>query len=115
MSLNCALVDLVLESLAGMEVQRIVSITISAGELSGVALDALRFSFPAAAAGTLLQGAGLNIETEAVTIYCPACDSVGPPVSLQDFRCLTCGQVSAALRSGEHLILKSIELETQDP
>lgn len=115
MSLSCAMVDSVLESLAGMRVSRVVSITVSAGELSGVAHDALRFSFPLAAAGTILEGVELKIETEAVTVYCPACESIGPPVSLQKFRCVQCGRPTAHLRSGEHLLLQSIELETPDP
>ncbi|MBY0502444.1 MAG: hydrogenase maturation nickel metallochaperone HypA [Bryobacteraceae bacterium] len=114
LSLSYAMVDTVLESLVGMNVRRIVSVTVSAGELSGVSADALRFSFPIAAAGTLVEGVELKVESAPVTVYCGACDAIAPLASLQQFCCPTCGRPSADVRGGQHLVLQSIELEAEE-
>ena len=111
LSLSYATVETVLESIAELRVNRVKSISMIAGELSGVALDAFRFSFPIAAEGTQLEGCELQIKTEPVTVFCPACNSIGALCSIYSFRCPKCGEPTGDIRSGQQFAIQSIEIE----
>lgn len=114
LSLSYATVESVLESIANLNASRVISLTLVAGELSGVSIEAFRFSFPIAAAGTILEGVDLILNKEPVRIYCAACDEISALVSIQSFRCPACGRPSGDIRSGEDFIIQSIELETAE-
>ena len=114
LSLSYATVESALESIAELNPTSVTSITLRIGAFSGVAIEALRFSFPLAAAGTLLETANLIIEIEPVTVYCPACDRTATLESIQDFRCPICHQPTADIRAGNQLIIQSIEVETAE-
>ena len=114
LSLSYATVESVLESVASLNASRVISLTLVAGELSGVSIEAFRFSFPIAAAGTILEDTTLIINSEPVRIFCAACDQVSPLASIQSFRCPLCGLASGDIRSGEDFIIQSIEIETAE-
>ena len=111
LSLSYATVDLVLESIADCGAKRVKTVSVIAGELSGVAVEAFRFSFPIAAEGTLLEGCDLNLEVEPVTVFCPACNEIRKLESIYSFRCATCGTPTSDIRSGKQFSLRSIEIE----
>jgi hydrogenase nickel incorporation protein HypA/HybF len=80
------------------------------GRLSGVAKEALRFSFDLAAEGTACDGAVLDIEDVSVSVLCPRCDA---PRELPDdwrFVCPTCGTPTPSILSGRELELVSVEI-----
>lgn len=114
LSLSYATVESVLESIANLDACRVVSLTLSAGELSGVSIEAFRFSFPIAAAGTILEDAELIINSEPVSVFCRECNQTSPLVSIQSFRCPLCGLPSGDIRSGEDFLIQSIEIETAE-
>jgi hydrogenase nickel incorporation protein HypA/HybF len=114
LSLSYATVESALESIGGLDAGRVVSITLSIGAFSGVAVDAFRFSFPLAAAGTLLENAELRIEEEPVSVYCGRCEAVCELRSIRDFRCPRCGEPTADVRGGTELLIQSIEVETNE-
>jgi hydrogenase nickel incorporation protein HypA/HybF len=80
------------------------------GELSGIAVEAFRFSFPIAAEGTLWEGCDLQVEVEPVTLFCPPCKAIGKLESIYSFRCPSYGTPTADVRSGKELSLRSTEL-----
>ncbi len=112
LSLSYATVESVVESVAELEATRVISITLLAGELSGVLIEAFRFSFPIAAAGTILEDAALVIQNERVTIYCSGCNAIERLASIQSSCCPRCGQPSGDVRSGQDFTIQSIEIET---
>ena len=114
LSLSYATVESVLESVASLNASRVISLTLVAGELSGVSIEAFRFSFPIAAAGTILEDTNLIINSEPVRIFCSACDQTSALASIQNFRCPLCGLASGDIRSGEDFIIQSIEIETAE-
>ncbi len=114
LSLSYAIVESALESLAGQPVAAVRKVVLAVGELSGVALDALRFSFPLAAAGTPLAGAELVIQSVPPAVYCPACELTLPLASVQHFVCPRCSAPTADLRQGQELILQSLEVDFAD-
>ncbi len=115
LSLSYATVEIALESVRHIDgVSRIKSITLRNGELSGVAADAFRFSFPLAAAGTLLQDAELFFESEPVTVYCKSCDASGPLADLRRFRCPRCDKPTGDVRGGKEFCIQSLEVEVSE-
>jgi hydrogenase nickel incorporation protein HypA/HybF len=88
---------------------RITVISLRVGELAGVEVEALRFAFPVAMAGTIAAGAELRIESEAAECHCPNCDAPFPaPHGCCD--CPRCGAISRQLLCGRHLRLLSLEV-----
>jgi hydrogenase nickel incorporation protein HypA/HybF len=114
LSLSYALVDSVLDSLSHLRVRRVESVHLIIGELSGVAVEAFCFSFPIAAAGTLLESAELKIEIDPVSVYCQACGQTGRLACLQRFCCPSCGAATADLRSGQQCLIQSIEADIDE-
>lgn len=115
LSLSYATVEIALESIRHMDgVSRIKSLTLRNGDLSGVAVDAFRFSFPVAAAGTLLQDAELFFESEPVTVYCKWCDATGPLADIRRFCCPRCGRPTGDVRGGREFCIQSLEVEVPE-
>ena len=90
---------------------RVKVVYLRLGALAGVVEDALRFGFPVAAVGTLVEGAELRIEPVAVQVQCDHCAAprtLTPPYA---FRCPVCGQPAVKLVQGRELQIESIEIE----
>lgn len=90
---------------------KVTAVHLRLGAMAGVVEDALRFSFPLAAAGTLVEGAELTVETVPVRIFCTACDAeraLPPPFA---FRCPVCATPAARLIQGREIQLDAIEIE----
>lgn len=89
---------------------RVTAVVVRVGDLSGVSVDALRFAYDVAAAGTMLEGSRLEARRVAVTVRCPRCGDVELP-GVQSFRCPACGTPTGDLRAGRELELESLEVE----
>ena len=62
LSIAVALVDLACEEVDRRQLRHVEALHLRMGSLSGIARDALLFSFDVAAAGTLIEGASLKVE-----------------------------------------------------
>lgn len=100
-----------LEALAGCQVESVSEVRLAIGELSGVTVEALEFSFPIAAAGTPVETARLVIRRVPVSVYCSVCEATGQLESIQYFRCPTCGTPTGDIRAGKELNIEAIEYE----
>ena len=91
----------------------VTGIVVAVGPLSGVEGSLLARAFEVARAGTIAEGAELAIETMPVVVFCEACgiDTVVKPNALL---CRGCGTWRVRLRSGDELLLKSLELTRAD-
>ena len=87
------------------------SVHLRLGALAGVAEDALRFSFPLAAAGTLVEGAALVIEPVAVQAFCEQCAAPQKLDAPFELCCPICGQPLFTLLQGRELQVDTIEIE----
>ena len=90
---------------------KVIAVHLRLGAMAGVVEDALRFSFPLASAGTLVEGAGLVVESVPARIFCAACreeHTLAPPF---DFRCPVCATPAARLIQGREIQLDAIEIE----
>ena len=109
LSLCRQIVKLVETELADRPAQQVKTVRLEIGDLAGIELDALRFSFPIAARGTQLAGAALAIDTIAGQAHCQRCD--------QDIRlakrydpCPQCQQYDYDIIRGDNMRVMQVEL-----
>ena len=88
--------------------ERVGRVALEIGRLSGVVPDAVRFCFEICAAGTILDGAALEIREIQGLARCDAC---GAQVEL-DFPAgvCACGSPELAIVSGRELRIKEVEV-----
>ena len=81
------------------------------GALSGVAKDALLFSYEVACQDTPLEGSKLIIEDIPVAVFCPQCKEKRVLASMQSFTCPECGTPSGQVLQGKELEVFALEVE----
>jgi hydrogenase nickel incorporation protein HypA/HybF len=87
---------------------RVHGVRLEVGRLSGVSADALRVCFEMAAAGTGLDGAGLQIDEPDGRGECAACGSSFDVPDL--IRLCPCGSADVRILAGEELRILSVEV-----
>lgn len=111
LSIVAAIVQQVEEVLDKSVHNRVLSITLSIGDLSGVEPTALEQAFPLVAEGTRLDGAQLIIERVEPEVKCRSCGNK----SLADFPlpvCAKCNGKDLEITGGREMIIKAIEVES---
>lgn len=99
--------------LAAVGAEAVESVEAQVGALSGVAPSSLQLGWEVATAGTPLQGASLRVVSVPTSVYCATCEKVvEPDVGLC---CPECGELSADVRSGHELDVRSVRLRAADP
>lgn len=91
--------------------QRVVSVTLEVGRLSGLLPESIRFCFDVCSKGTALEGAQLNIVEPAGRGHCSAC-SADTPLSAPLGRCPRCGEPTLQVVAGTELKIKQMETES---
>lgn len=102
-----------MESLVGtvvdeVEADTVLAVRLEVGRLAGVDTDALRFCFDVCAAGTLLEGATLEIIDHPGRGRCRVCNA---ELSLEavPFSC-PCGSFDVSIVSGQELRIFDVEV-----
>lgn len=102
--------DQVLEQARQAGAGRVHAIRLRIGVLSGVVPDALQFAFEALAAGTLAEGALLNIENVPARFWCATCGHEFEAAQMFA-ECPDCHRPSGKLRAGREMELTSMEVD----
>ncbi len=102
--------DMALEQTKAAGAQRLFTLTLRVGALSGTVADALQFAFEGLTPGTPAEGARLVIETVPARFGCQRCQRDFESESLLA-ECPSCGSISHDLRSGRELEIASLEIE----
>jgi len=89
---------------------RVIRIVVAIGPLSGVEVPLLERAFTVARAGTIACSALLETETIPVAVWCESCHAE-TPAAANRLLCGKCGDWKVQLKSGDELLLKSVELE----
>jgi hydrogenase nickel incorporation protein HypA/HybF len=110
LSIACELVDVVEESARAAGALSVRSVHLRLGALAGVEVEALRIGYATAIAGTLLDGARLEIEEAPIRGWCPHCDCERTPVDPQWLACSCCFSPLQALTGGREIEVVAIEL-----
>ena len=92
---------------------RVTRIVLQIGPLSGVEPRLLCDAFPIAAAGSLAEGAVLQVESMPIRVECSQCGAQSEATANR-LICGACGDWRTRLLSGEELILQSVELERSE-
>lgn len=90
---------------------RVTRISVAVGPLSGVEAQLLERAFTIARAGTIAADAVLDAATTEVRVWCAAC-VLETAAATNRLVCARCGDWHVELRSGDQLLLTSVELET---
>ncbi len=91
---------------------RVVSITMDIGPLSGVVADSFRFGFEILAQeDDLVRDATLVINTTTVTYRCTGCDATQQTRGDKPDNCPACGELFLLAEGGDELILNRVEME----
>ena len=108
LSIAQGIVTLVDEAARG---RRIACVNIEIGVMSGIAPDAVAFSFDLVTEGTRAEGARLNIIEIPATARCEDCGLEFPIADL--LTACSCGSFRRTLLRGDELNVRSIELEPE--
>ncbi|MBI2739004.1 MAG: hydrogenase maturation nickel metallochaperone HypA [Rhodospirillales bacterium] len=93
--------------------ERVLSVTVRVGPLSGVDSGLLTRAFKVARQGTVASGARLCIDRAAVMLECRQCGRCTTGRTGR-FRCGFCGARDVDVTAGEELVLQTLELETTE-
>lgn len=109
LSLCHALMDELERTAAAHGAKRVSRVLLRLGPLSGAEASLLKSAFPIAAAGTLAEGAELEIEAQPIRIRCRSCGTESDATANR-LLCGTCGDWNTTLVSGDELLLASVDL-----
>lgn len=88
-------------------------VQLSIGPLSGVEPALLAQAFPLAQAGTLAEGAALELESLPIRVRCRSCHAESDATANR-LLCGACGDWQTTIISGDELLLTRVELITED-
>jgi hydrogenase nickel incorporation protein HypA/HybF len=90
---------------------RVYAIHLKLGLLSGVAKDALIFSYNLACEGTPFEESRLVIDEVPVVVFCPECRAERHLDSIQHFCCAVCGSPTPDVVRGRELEIAGLEMD----
>ncbi|MCX8053844.1 MAG: hydrogenase maturation nickel metallochaperone HypA [Armatimonadetes bacterium] len=90
--------------------KKILAVRAKIGEFTAVVPESLRFCFDAVTAGTIAEGATLDIEEIPLAAECAVCRKPFVPDKVR-FSCPECGGREVEITSGRELDVESMEVE----
>ena len=113
-SLACALVRTAEEEARRRGAARVHGISVTVGFLTGIVPELLNRAYEMARVGTALEGAPLEVTVEPVLAKCPSCAAES---RFEGFAlvCPACGEPGLEVLSGDDILLRGMDLETEGP
>ncbi len=110
LSVALGLLEGVEETAARQGIERIAAIHVRVGALSGIAPDALLFSWELATEDSIAAGSALRIETVPLAVFCERCAAEREPRAATGLICPDCGSACATIVRGRELQLVAMEV-----
>lgn len=110
MSVAMSVAQIAVERAREEGAERVLSVTVEVGELSGIMPEALEFCYEAAVRGGLAEGSGLVVKRIPALALCGECGETFAPDE-RIFVCPKCEGFTAELKTGEELAVIEIEVE----
>lgn len=110
LSVALSLLDGVRETAARDRIERVLAVHVRVGALSGIAPEALRFSWELASAGTVAAESMLRIEDVPLVVFCERCAAERAPRPATGLVCPDCGSACPAILHGRELELVAMEV-----
>ena len=104
------ILDTVIPEVKKYDVEKILSIRLKIGELSGIVQSCVHEYFGIAAKGTIAEGAKIIIEKTPIRITCSDCGYEGE-IRKGTYACPKCGSPKFRIVSGREYFVDSVEAE----
>ncbi|MCL5026683.1 MAG: hydrogenase maturation nickel metallochaperone HypA [Chloroflexi bacterium] len=110
LSVTQSMLELALAKAREAGAERITSLSLVVGDLTGVAEECARFYFDFVARDTIAEGATIAFRGVPAQARCRDCSTTYAPDDTI-WACPACGSVSAEIVAGRELLLESIEVD----
>jgi hydrogenase nickel incorporation protein HypA/HybF len=110
LSVALGLIEGIQESASRDGFERVLAVHVRVGALSGIAPDALRFSWKLASAGTLASDSTLEIEDVPLVVFCEYCEDERTPHPGSGLLCPQCARACTTIVHGRELQLVAVEV-----
>jgi hydrogenase nickel incorporation protein HypA/HybF len=110
LSVALGLIEGIQDSASRNGFDRVMCVYVRVGALSGIAPDALRFSWSLASAGTLAENSTLEIEDVPLVVFCEYCEAEREPQPGHGLICPECRNVAPTIVQGRDLQLVAVEV-----
>ncbi len=110
MSLCESVLQILEENAKRQEFDAVKTVWLEIGELSGVEVEAMRFSFDVVTRGTLADHARLEIIAVPGEAWCMQCSKRVPVMQRFD-ACPDCGSYQLQVTAGDEMKIKELEVE----
>lgn len=104
------ILDVIIPEVKKHHAEKILSIKLKIGEMSGVVPECIHEYFGVASKGTIAEGAKVIIEKTPVMITCPDCGYSGE-IRKGMHECPSCGSLRFRITSGSEYFIDSVEAE----
>lgn len=104
------IIDIVSQEAQARRFTRVLAVTLSVGEYSGVVSECLEEFFPIAAAGTPAEGAALEFTVPESEFSCLDCGYTGS-VERKRACCPQCGSAALRMTRGREFYVESLKVE----
>ena len=105
-----SIVDIAEKTAREQNAEKVLSVTVEIGELSGVVADAVEFCFEACIQQSFLEGSRLIIKRIPGLGRCDECKAE-VKIDNMTFNCSACGSYALQRLQGEELAIKEVEIE----
>jgi len=110
MALMEGLLDLIRGAAREQGFTHVARVVLEVGRLSGVEAEAMRFAFDVGTAGTVAEGALLEIEETEGAGRCLSCGRESPVQAFYD-PCPACGDVPLVVTAGRDMRLRYLDVD----
>jgi hydrogenase nickel incorporation protein HypA/HybF len=111
LAITQSILEIVLRHAEGAGAQRVLSINLVIGELTGFVDDSIQFYFDFMSKDTPAQDARLNFERIAPRARCQQCGTDYAPPNSRLWTCPACGALGGEVIAGKEFSVVSIEIE----
>lgn len=110
LSVALSVLDGVTRTASAQGIERVSAVHLRVGSLSGVAPDALAFSWEFATADTIAAGSRLEIERVPLAVFCEHCGAEREPAPGTGLLCPTCSTPAERIVRGRELQVVAMEV-----
>jgi hydrogenase nickel incorporation protein HypA/HybF len=110
LSVALSMIEGIADSAARDGFERVLAVHVRVGALSGIAPEALRFSWKLATAGTLAEDSTLTIEDVPLVVFCELCGCERTPRPAGGLICPECASACPTIVRGRDLQLVAVEV-----
>ena len=114
MSIATALLEEVLQTAKQAGGSRVTAVELEVGAFKLVVPEAMQMAWEAVRGGTAADEAILRLEEVPAEARCRVCAQRFQPEVDYSFVCPHCGKADVQIVAGDDIVLKSLELETED-